>query len=267
MLGSYIQRRIGICGVIKVAYINEITILEKCSEGMSPAEVYKCQLKNTACYLKKIDDIFSATTYSVKREAEMMMWLSGRLKVPDVIEYGTLGHSEYLIMSEIKGRHIDCFVSEPIKYIECLTKALCQLQAVDIVRCPFSSKIDLRLKELKYLLDHKIADVDVSNWEDTTEFDNPMELYKWLCENKPQEELCFSHGDIGANFFISDDGIYFYDLARCGVADKWLDIAFCVKDIREYYPDSDYEKLFFSMLELEPDYKKINYYILLDEMF
>lgn len=250
-----------------MAYIDEIVILEKCSEGMSPAEVYKCQLKDTVCYLKRIDEIFSATTYSVKREAELMMWLSGKLKVPEVIEYGTQGHSEYLIMSEIKGKHIDCFVNEPIKYIECLVKAIHQLQAIDIVNCPFSSRIDFRLKELQYLLNNQLADVDASNWQDTTEFDNPLELYKWLCENKPQEELCFSHGDIGANFFVSDDGICFYDLARCGIADKWLDIAFCVRDIRDYYPDSEYEKLFFSMLGLEPDYTKINYYILLDEMF
>ena len=121
-------------------YIDEIEILGKCSDGMSPAEVYKCQLKNTVCYLKKIDDMFSETTYSVKREAEMMMWLSNKLKVPDVIEYGTQGHSEYVIMSALKGRHIDDLVSEPIEYIECLAKALRQLQVIDINTCPFSSK-------------------------------------------------------------------------------------------------------------------------------
>ena len=126
-------------------YIDEIQILGKCSEGMSPAEVYKCQLKNTVCYLKKIDDIFSKTTYSVKREAEMMMWLSDKLKVPDVIEYGVREHSEYLIMSELRGKHIDCFIDHPIKYIECLVNALHQLQAIDIRNCPFSSKIDVRL--------------------------------------------------------------------------------------------------------------------------
>lgn len=234
---------------------------------MSPAEIYKCQLENLVCYLKRIDDKFSETTFSVKREAEMMMWLSGKLKVPEVIEYGVREHSEYLIMSELKGKHIGSFVENPTQYIECLLNALHQLQAIDIRDCPFSSKIDLRLKELKYFLDNNIADTDVSNWEDTTEFDNPTELYKWLCENKPQEELCLSHGDIGANFFIEDEEIYFYDLARCGVADKWLDIAFCVREIRNHYPNSEYEKLFFSMLGLEPDYEKINYFILLDEMF
>lgn len=250
-----------------MADIDEIIILEKCSEGMSPAEVYKCQLKNTECYLKKIDNIFSTTTYSVKREAEIMKWLSDKLKVPNVIEYGVQENAEYLIMSGLGGKHIEDFVDEPIKYIEYLVKALHALQAVDIKDCPFSSTIDVRLKELKYLLDNELADIDVSNWEDTTEFDDPNELYEWLREKKPQEELCLSHGDIGSNFFVLDDEIFFYDLARCGIADKWLDIAFCVREIREYYSDSKYEKLFFDMLGLKPDYEKINYYILLDEMF
>ena len=36
-----------------MAYIDEITILEKCTEGLSPAEVYKCQSGGNICYLKK----------------------------------------------------------------------------------------------------------------------------------------------------------------------------------------------------------------------
>lgn len=250
-----------------MAYIEEVTILEKCTEGLSPAEVYKCQFGGSFCYLKKIDNKFSETTYGVKREAEMMKWLSGRLKVPEVLEYGIREQEEYFLMSEITGRHIDFFVSEPMQYIEYLVKALRQLQAIEIAECPFSSQIDFRLEELKYLLDHGMADTDPSHWEDTIAFKHPMELYEWLCRNRPKEELCFSHGDLSANFFVSEGEIYYYDLARCGIADKWLDIAFCVRSIREYYPDTEYEKLFFQRLGIEPDYKKINYFMLLDEMF
>lgn len=250
-----------------MAYIDEITILEKCTEGLSPAEVCKCQLGGNVCYLKKIGNKFSETTYGVKREAEMMKWLSGQVKVPAVLEYGIWGQEEYILMSELKGHPIDFFVSEPMQYIEYLVKALRQLQAIEIADCPFSSQIDFRLAELKYLLDHGMADIDLSHWEETTAFQHPLELYGWLCRNKPKEELCFSYGDLSANFFVSDGEIYFYDLARCGIADKWLDIAFCVRSIREYYPGMEYEKLFFQMLGIEPDYEKINYYILLDEMF
>lgn len=250
-----------------MSFIDKIVILEKCSDGMSPADVYKCSLNGRSCYLKETDKVLSTTTYSVGREAEMMKWLSKRLNVPEIIEFGIKPHSEYLIMSEIEGVHIDSFSDEPTKLIEYYAKAIKQIQAIKISNCPFISTLDYRLKELKYLMDKKLADVDVSHWQATTKFKSPKELYKWLCEHKPQEELSFSHGDICANFFVSNEELYFYDLGRCGIADKWLDIALCVRDIREYYPDSGYEKLFFDMLGVEPDYKKIDYYILLDEMF
>lgn len=250
-----------------MSFIDKIVILEKCSDGMSPADVYKCSLNGRSCYLKETDKVLSTTTYSVGREAEMMKWLSKRLNVPEIIEFGIKPRSEYLIMSEIEGEHIDSFSDEPTKLIEYYAKAIKQIQAIKISNCPFISTLDYRLKELKYLMDKKLADVDVSHWQATTKFKTPKELYKWLCEHKPQEELSFSHGDICANFFVSNEELYFYDLGRCGIADKWLDIALCVRDIRDYYPDSGYEKLFFNLLGVEPDYKKINYYILLDEMF
>lgn len=248
-------------------YLNRIIKQEKCTEGMSPATVYKCEIDGTCCYLKTINKAFAGTTYSVKREAEVMQWLADKLHVPQLLESGETDYSEYLIMSEIYGQHIDSFAEEPLQYISYLAKAIKLLQGIDISNCSFTSNLDFRLKELNYLLENNLADVDVSHWEETTEFKEPCELYKWLCENKPQEELVFSHGDIGANFFVKDGEIYFYDLARCGIADKWMDIAFCVRDIRDYFPDSKYEKMFFDMLGVEPNYEKINYYILLDEMF
>lgn len=249
-----------------MALIDEISIQEKDTVGMSAATVYRCDIEGTAVYLKKIDEKYAQTTYSVKREAEVMLWLDGKLNVPKVIEYGEKESSEYLIMTEIKGKSIDDFAEEPIPYITYLANAIKLLHSVDISNCPFSSRIDMRLEELDYLLKNNLADTNASNWEDSTEFTDPQELYEWLCDNKPQEELVFSHGDI-SNLMIQNDEIFFFDLARCGIADKWLDISMCVREIRHFYHNPDLEKLFFEMLGLEPDWEKINYYLLLDEMF
>lgn len=247
-------------------YIDKIIIREKDAIGMSAAEVYKCQIEDQIVYLKRIDMIYSQTTYSVKREAEVMQWLDGKLKVPKVIEYGQKENSEYLIMSEIRGKSIDDFTTDPIQYITYLANAIKLLHSIDISTCPFSSQIDMRLEELNYLLKNNLADTDISNWEDSTEFTDPQELYKWLCDNKPQEELVFSHGDI-SNLIIQEDQIFFFDLARCGIADKWLDISMCVREIRNLFDNPEFEKLFFQMLGLVPNYEKIDYYLLLDEMF
>ena len=49
------------------------------------------------------------------------------------------------------------------------------------------------------------------------------------------------------------------------MGDKYRDIALCVRELSEY--DNYYTDLFFEHLGLVPDYEKIKYYILLDELF
>lgn len=237
------------------------------TDGMSPAEVVKGQSDNRTVYIKSIDIRFADTTYSVKREAEMMKWLHGKLRVPEVMDYGQAEDKEYLVMSGLAGRHIDDFAGEPEAYIRHLANSITCLQSIGIADCPFLSDISLRLRELRFLLDNNLADTNAANWELSTQFTSPEALYDWLRQNKPAEELTFSHGDISANIIIHQSHGSFIDLARAGIADKWLDIAFCVRDIREMDPSGKYEKLFFQLLGVEPDEQKINYFILLDELF
>lgn len=218
-------------------------------------------------YLKSVDVRYANTTYSVKREATVMKWLSGRLSVPEVIDCGVEEEKEYLLMTELPGAHIDDFCGNPIAYVTHMANSIKLLQSVGIGNCPFDSSISMRLTELQHLLENNLADVDRTHWEKSNHFSSPMALYQWLCSNKPDEELVFSHGDIAANIIVDADNYSFFDLARAGKADKWLDIAFCVRDIREIDIDGAYEKVFFQLLGAKPNYEKINYFILLDEMF
>ena len=109
-------------------YIDKIIVQEKDAVGMSAEEVYKCQIEDQVVYLKRINEIYSRTTYSVKREAEVMQWLEGILNVPKVIEYGQKESTEYLIMSEIEGKSIDDFAEGPKEYIAYLANAIKLLQ-------------------------------------------------------------------------------------------------------------------------------------------
>ena len=66
----------------------------------------------------------------------------------------------------------------------------------------------------------------------------------------------------------------FIDMGNCGIADKWEDIAMLYRSLRHYF-DGTYGKVypgldpdsFFEELGIEPDREKIDYYILLDELF
>lgn len=58
---------------------------------------------------------------------------------------------------------------------------------------------------------------------------------------------------------------------QAGNADKWQDIALCVWSIGYNLRNCDgkdkYVDMLFDYLTIEPDWDKINYYILLDEPF
>jgi len=78
------------------------------------------------------------------------------------------------------------------------------------------------------------------------------------------------------NLFLNKDRFSgFIDLGNCGIADKYQDIALCYRSLLhnfagvytgKAYPKLD-EEMFFKELGIEPDWEKIRYYILLDELF
>jgi len=245
--------------------------IEKNEVGMSPTEVYKLIGKNENKYLKYSQKIFQSTTYCVCREAEIIKWLYGKINVP-IIEYNEnyQGNSS-VIMTELKGIMLEeCNLSSDL-YVKYLAKALLEIQSINIKDCPFISNVEYRLNELKYLMENDLIDNDCNNWEEATKlkFKSSEEIYKWLYENKPdKEELVFSHGDLcGSNILLNNNILEYIDFGRAGIADKWYDIAFCVNGIRDLPNEEIYINMFFDLLNIEPNWEKINYYILLDELF
>ena len=68
----------------------------------------------------------------------------------------------------------------------------------------------------------------------------------------------------------------FLDWGNGGIADRWQDIALCVRSIKHNYTEEglynenefiQYKKLLFDELGIISDEEKIRYYILLDELF
>jgi len=131
----------------------------------------------------------------------------------------------------------------------------------------------------KYNVEHDL--VDMENVQPDTfgkeGFNDPQELLDWLIENRPQEDLVLSHGDFCLpNIFFSEDKVSgFIDLGKICVADRYQDIALCYRSLTNNFDGSYGERVreklnmdsFFNELGIEPDWKKIRYYILLDELF
>ena len=176
-------------------------------------------------------------TEETKKELIMLEWLAGKLPVPKQICHVSEQGRSYLLMSKIKGKMscTDEYMENPKLLVSILAQSLKRLWEIDIAECPVRREL-----------------------------------------NKPGEELVFSHGDFCMpNIFIQNGELAGYiDLGRSGVADKWQDIALCYRSLKDNfsgkYATKIYEEfdpnLLFEELGVEPDWNKINYYMLLDEL-
>lgn len=217
-----------------------------------------------------------------QREHQMYEWLKERLSIPNVLE--TVEHQghHYLLMEKLKGEHAcsDQWLKQPEKLVVILVEALQLLWSVAIDNCPYDAGLSQKLMHAKYNVEHGLCDMDDA--EEGTYgkdgFESPQALLKWLEEHKPSEALVFSHGDFCLpNIFIDDESVGgFIDLGRSGVADRYQDIALCYRTLlHEFdsrynggivYPNFD-PNILFELLNIQPDWEKIQYYILLDELF
>lgn len=214
-------------------------------------------------------------------EHRMLLWLQGRLEVPKVLAYEVVDGTSYLLMSRLSGAMAcdQAAMEDPKRLVRLLAAGLKRLWMVDIKGCPTSMTTDVKLRLAKENVDSGRTDMEDAESDTYGEngFSDPLDLWNWLVEHKPNEEPVISHGDYCLpNVFVEDDRVSgFLDLGSAGLADRWQDIALCYRSLKHNYdgtygetprPDFDPNTLF-QELGIDPDWNKIKYYLLLDELF
>lgn len=216
-----------------------------------------------------------------ERQVQLMQWLEGKLPVPQVIAHEEENGKSYLLMSKMSGE-MSCdanYLEQPQLLLEALACGLKMLWEIDVQECPRVRDLDVVLKEARMRVDNHLVDLDdvelTTFGEDS--FESPKHLLEWLESNRPPFEAVFSHGDYCLpNVFLENGKIKgFIDLDRAGIGDKWNDIALCYRSLKHNFDGTYRGKVYedfnpdmlFEALEIEPDWEKINYYLLLDELF
>lgn len=214
-------------------------------------------------------------------EHRMMAWLDGKLPVPKIIYFQKKQEINYLLMSRINGKMAcdEQYMENPELLVKLLAEGMKMLWSVDISDCPYDNSLNHKL-----LLAEQRVKAGLCSMDDVEEgtygengFRDPEDLLEWLKDNRPKEELVLSHGDYCLpNIFFENEKVSgFIDLGRCGRADRYQDIALCYRSLihnadgsygTKIYSGINPQKLF-SELNLEPDWEKVRYYILLDELF
>ena len=220
-------------------------------------------------------------SYDDRDAVEMMLWLEGRLPVPKVISFEEDDSHRYLLMTRVKGK-MACdkyYMERPEELMPLLARSIRMLWSIDIKGCPVKKDLDRELKEAAYRVENGIVDMSDSEpdtFGENGRFKDSKELLTWLQEHKPSYEPVLSHGDLCLPNILIENGDLsgFIDMGNCGIADKWRDIALCYRSLKhnidgtygKVYPGLEPDDLF-KELGIEPDMEKIDYYILLDELF
>ena len=212
-------------------------------------------------------------------EANVLRWLTGRLPVPRVLACERQDGRLYLLMTRLTGRMTcdESLLSDPAALTDILAEGLRMLWAVPVAECPFVCDLDTKLRMARANVERGLVDVDEVEPETFGPggFRDPEHLLHWLEDNRPPEELVFTHGDFCLpNIFYENGHISgFLDLGKAGLADPYQDLAIGVRSLRHntdgtYSFKSDYDPMaLFDRLGMKPDREKLRYYTLLDELF
>ena len=212
-------------------------------------------------------------------ELIMMNWLEDKIIVPKIICYVLENNISYFLMSKMPGL-MSCdsyYLENSDQLLDLLVNGMKQLWSINIKDCPSYVTLDTKLEEAKYRVDNHLVNMEECDPHTfgPNGFENPLALYQWLVDNKPEEDLVLSHGDYCLpNIFGTKNQIGFIDIGRMGICDKWQDIALCYRSLRDNMNGSYGGKIYdfnpdvlFKKLGIEKDEKRLNYYLLLDELF
>ena len=229
------------------------------------------------------DCVLKIQPFSVETDNEynLLQFFSQRDLSPRVIAREVVDGVDFLLMEKCRGAML-CdseYLSDPRKLVEIASSVLHDLWKFDVATCPVDTTLARKIKLAEYNVTHGLVDLDnvnPSTFGVNGRFANPEKLLSWLIDNQPREELVITHGDFCLpNVFFDGKHAKIIDVGRGGVADKYQDIALLYRSLRDnlrgeyggaYFGELD-EEMFFSILGIIPDWDKIDYYILLDELF
>ena len=248
----------------KVAEFITNSDLEIIGIGCSDSQVIKVK-KPLGTYYLKISKKGMLTA-----EFEKLKWLQGKLNVPKIILYDISDSTEYLITESVPGEMVcsKYYINHPNIGIKVIANAFNNIYSVNIEDCPFDAAIDYKLKIIENNVKNKLIKEQDLKKETLKKYGSLDNILKYLKENKFYDELCFSHGDTSLpNIFVYKNKFSgFIDVGECGIADKWFDLAICEKSIKRNYGEEFIPK-FYKELKIIPDRNKIDYYLLMMELY
>jgi aminoglycoside phosphotransferase len=235
--------------------------------GMSGALVFRIETAAQTLFLKVGT---GHEALALAGEAARIVWLNGRLPVPEIRYAQSEGDTYYLLMTGVPGRDASKLPLPPKQLTRLLAKGMRAIHGLSIDDCPFDHCLDNRIAIARSRLDAGL--VDTGDFDEERQGRTVAEVFADLLQTRPRhEDLVFTHGDCCLPNIMIDPPAGritgYIDLGRAGIADRHQDIALCARSLA-YNLSEEWVPLLFETYGLEYiDPEKIEFYKLLDEFF
>jgi aminoglycoside phosphotransferase len=152
--------------------------------------------------------------------------------------------------------------------IRSFAQALRRLHELPIDGCPFDRRVDHELPRAGARVD--AGAVDAAALSPAYRRYAPARLHELLVQSRPagDEDLVVVHGSYGLNAIHLEHGAVtgYVDLARAGIADRYVDLAIAARELARTISPEALGPFFVEYGIDYPDLRKIDFYVLLDEL-
>ena len=239
--------------------------------GESGGSVYRLHGKDRS------PDLFlkhgsGAIADDIADEMTRLRWLARvRIPVPAVAQFVRTPDQAWLLMSAMQGKTAyQLLATSPEQgpaVVDALVAFLRRLHAIPVAECPFNSDHAYRLSLARRRID--AGQVDASDFDDEREGWTPEQVWEAIQGHLPlTPDPVVTHGDFSLDNLLIHDGevVGCIDVGRAGIADRYQDLAILWNCLGEFGA-SLRERLFLQYGLPTPDQRKLQFHLLLDELF
>ncbi|WP_208278130.1 APH(3')-I family aminoglycoside O-phosphotransferase [Massilia oculi] len=213
----------------------------------------------------------NAVADAIVDEMARLRWLAGRLPVPAVAHFDCSGNEAWLLMTAVQGQTAyQLLQADPGQHhtvVDALARFLKRLHAIPASACPFNSdhayRLGLACSRIEAgLVDEDDFDEERAGWTARQVWDAMQALLPLA----PDPVL--THGDYSLDNLLIVDGEVTgcIDAGRVGIADRYQDLAIAWNCLGEF-GGALQERFLRQYGIVEPDRRKLQFHLMLDELF
>ncbi len=198
----------------------------------------------------------------LRREAERLQWIAGRLPIPQLIRRGSVHDHDWMVTQALPGRNAidDALRADPEWLVSLLAAALRLIHQTPATDCPWTLDLDGALARARRRV--SVGRFDEAELEPKGTAPPAGETLEALQAQRPEnEELVLCHGDFCLpNVIIDGDALSgFVDLGDLALSERWFDLAIASRSVG-WNLGPQWEAPFLRAYGVEPDEFRIRYF-------